>query len=99
MRHLVVIIILAISFTANPIHAGQKEQNEYDDCLLRHLVNAKIDLAAQIMKRACKENFKDFTIVLERRKEFNECLLEYLPGVESGDAVIEIQKVCERKHL
>lgn len=99
MRHLVVIIILAISFTANPIHAGQKEQNEYDDCLLKHLIHAKVDLATQIMKRACKENFKDFTIVLERRKEYNECLLEYLPGVESGDAVIEIQKVCERKHL
>jgi hypothetical protein len=96
MRHLVVIIIFAISFTVNPIHAGQ---NEYNDCLLSHLVNAKVDLAAQIMKRACRENFRDFTIALEKRKEYNECLLKYLPGVESGDAVIEIQKVCERKHL
>ena len=96
MRHLVVIIIFAISFTANPIHAGQ---NEYNDCLLKHLINAKVDLATQIMKRACRENFKDFNIVLERRKEYNECLLEYLPGVESSDAVIEIQEVCKRKHL
>ncbi len=55
MKHLVVIVIFVISFTANPLYAGQ---NEYD-----------------------------------------ECLLEYLPGVESGDAVIEIQGVCERKHL
>jgi hypothetical protein len=30
-------------------------------------------------ERACRENFKDFNISLERRKEFNECLLEYLP--------------------
>jgi hypothetical protein len=96
MRHLFVIIIFAISFTANPIYAGQ---DEYDDCLLRHLINAKVDLATQIMKRACKENFKDVRILSEERKEYNECLLEYLPGVESGDAVIEIQEVCERKHL
>jgi hypothetical protein len=72
MRHLVVIIIFAISFTVNPIHAGQ---NEYNDCLLSHLVNAKVDLAAQIMKRACRENFRDFTIALEKRKEYNECML------------------------
>jgi hypothetical protein len=96
MRYLFLIIIFAISFAANPIYA---RQTEYDDCLLRHLINAKNDLATQIMKRACKENFKDFTIVLERRKEYNECLLEYLPGVESVDAVTEIQAVCVRKHL
>jgi hypothetical protein len=96
MRHLVVIIIFVITLTANTIYAGQ---NEYDDCLLRHLVNAKVDVATQIMKRACKENFKDFSIALETRKEYNECLLKYLPGVESDDAVIEIQEVCKRKHL
>ena len=72
MRHLVAIIIIAVSFAANPIHAGQ---NEYDDCLLRHLINAKTDSASQLMKRACRENYKDFTIALERRKEYNECLL------------------------
>jgi len=96
MRYIFVIIVFAISLISNPIYAGQ---NEYDDCLLRHLINAKVDLATQIMKRACKENFKDVRILSEERKEYNECLLEYLPGVESGDAVIEIQKVCERKHL
>ncbi len=96
MKHLFVIIIFAISFAANTIYA---RETEYDDCLLEHLINAKIDLAAQLMKRACKENFKDFTIVLEKRKEYNECLLQYLPGVESGDAVTEIQQVCARKHL
>jgi hypothetical protein len=71
----------------------------YDNCLLRHLINAKVDLATQIMKRACKENFKDVTILSEKRKAYHEYLLEYLSGVESGDAVNEIQGVCERKHL
>lgn len=95
MRHLVVIIIFAVSFTANPMYAGQ---DEYNDCLLKHLINAKVDSATQIMKRACKENY-DYTVLPENKRKVNECLLEYLPGVESGDAVTEIQKVCERKHL
>lgn len=96
MKYIFVIIIFTISLTASATFAGQ---DEYDDCLLKHLINAKTDLASQIMKRACRENFKDLTILSEKRKEYNECLLQYLPGVESGDAVIEIQEVCERKHL
>jgi hypothetical protein len=89
-------MIFAILFTVNPIYAGQ---NEYDDCLLKHLINAKVDVATQIMIGACKENYKEFTIISEKRKKYNECLLEYLPGMESSDAVIEIQNVCARKHL
>jgi hypothetical protein len=50
------------------------------------------------MKKACEENYK-FTVLPDNREKLNECLLEYLPGVESGDAVTEIKKVCERKHL
>lgn len=96
MRHLVVLMILAISFTVIPAYAGQ---NEYDDCLLKHLKNARINLAAQLIEEACRENYKGITIVSEDRKDYNECLLEYLPGIESRDAVIEIQKVCRRKHL
>jgi len=95
MKHLVVIIIFAISLITSPIYAGQ---DEYDDCLLKHSINAKVDSATQIMKKACKENY-DYTVLPENRRKANECLLEYLPGVESGEAVIEIQKVCERKHL
>jgi len=64
MKHLFVIIIFAISFTANPIHAGQ---NEYDDCLLKHLTNAKVDSATQIMKKACKENY-DYTVLPENKR-------------------------------
>ena len=96
MKYIFVLIIFTISLTASTIFAGQ---DEYDDCLLKHLINAKVDVATQIMKRACKENFKDVTIYSDKRKEYNECLLKYLSGVESGDAVIEIQEVCKRKHL
>ena len=95
MKHLFVIIIFAFLLTPSMIFAGQ---DEYDDCLLKHLINAKVDSATQIMKRACEENYK-FTVLPENKRKVNQCLLEYLPGVESGDAAIEIQKVCERKHL
>ena len=99
MKYIFVIFAFIISLIASEVFAGQDEQDEYDDCLLKHLVNAKIDTATQIMKRACKENFRDITILSDNRRAYNECLLEYLSGVESGDAVIEIQEVCKRKHL
>jgi hypothetical protein len=96
MRHLVALMIFTIVFTVNPLYAGQ---NEYDDCLLKHLKNARIDLATQLIEEACDENYRGISIISEDRKKYNECLLEYLPGIESRDAVIEIQKVCRRKHL
>ena len=96
MKYILVLIIFTISLTASVIHA---DQDEYDDCLLKHLINAKIDLATQIMKQACRENLKDVTILDKKRKEYNECLLENLQGVESGEAATEIKGVCNRKHL
>jgi len=96
MKYAFLIIIFAMSLTASAISA---KQDEYDDCLLKHLINAKVDLATQIMKKACKENYKDVAILSEKRKAYNECLLEYLSGVESREAVAEIQGVCDRKHL
>jgi len=96
MRYLFVMAIFVISFAVNPIYAGQ---DEYDDCLLKYLMNSKVDVATQIIAGACRENYQDFKVLSEKRKKYNECLLEYLPGMESGDAVIEIQNVCARKNL
>jgi hypothetical protein len=96
MKYIFVIIVFAISLAANPIYAGQ---NEYDDCLLRHLRNAKVDVATQLIIRACRENYEGSSILSDKRQRYNECLLEYLPGMESGDAVLEIEKVCRNKHL
>jgi hypothetical protein len=41
--------------TANSIYAGEEE---YDDCLLEHLKNAKIDSATQLIKGACREIYR-----------------------------------------
>ncbi len=96
MRYIFVIIVFAISLTVNPIYAGQEE---YDDCLLEHLKNAKLDSSTQLIKGACREIHKDPGTLSDRRHAYNECLLGYLPGIESGDAVLEIQNVCKRKYL
>lgn len=96
MRYIFVLIVFAISLTGHPVYA---EQNEYDDCILKHLKNAKVDVATQLIKRACRENYKDSTILSDKRKKYNECLLEYLPGLESVNAALEIEQSCRNKHL
>jgi hypothetical protein len=81
---------------SNTIFAGQLE---YDECLLIHLKNAKTDVAAQLIKQACKENYKGGVFVRQKRQVYNECLLENLYGIESEEAIIEIKDVCEGKHF
>ncbi len=99
MRYIFVIIVFAISLTASPIYAGPEDQEQYDDCILEHLKNAKLDLATQLIKEACREIHKNPGLLSHKRRDYNECLLEYLPGIQSGDAVLEIQSACKRKHL
>lgn len=96
MRYVFVIIVCTLSLIVNPLYAGQ---NEYDDCILKHLKNAKVDVATQLIKRACRENYKDLSILSDQRRKYNECLLEYLPGIESVDAALEIERACRNKHL
>lgn len=75
--------------------AGQKE---YDDCILKHLKNAKQDVAMAVIKQACQENYLSPGFLSDEQRIYNHCLLEHLPGVESFQAVIEIRSACERKY-
>ena len=77
------------------LHAGQ---SEYDDCLLKHLKNAKQDVATHLIRQACYENYMNPTFTPDKRKAYNNCLLTHLVGVESFDAVMEISSACGRKH-
>ena len=98
MKYIFMLIIFVVSLSAIPILAGEEN---YDDCILEHLKNTKLNWAVEIIKKACRENYKDLTTLSNdsKRREYNECLLEYLPGTESLDAADEIRKACERKHL
>ena len=72
-------------------------QNEYDECILKHLKGAKIDVVSHLVMQACRDNYKSPSFTNEKKKAFNECLLEHLPGVESVPAAMEIKDVCNRK--
>lgn len=88
---LAVVALLATGVT----HA--RPNPEYDDCLLQHLKNAKLDVATQMITRACYEIHVDGNFLMKRDRKRNECLLEYLPGIESVDAVARFTEVCDRK--
>lgn len=76
-------------------YAGQLE---YDDCLLKYLKGAKLDVATNYIRMACDENFKNPSFVSSKRKAYNGCLLENLVDVESLQAVMAISNACASKN-
>jgi hypothetical protein len=77
-----------------PVIAGQEE---YDDCILKYLKGAKIDVVTHLVKQACQENYKSPSFTSDKKKLFNQCILENLTGIESVPAAMEIKEVCNRK--
>lgn len=87
------VFILALAATA------QAGPNEYNDCLLQHLKEAKHDAATAMIRTACYENYYGPFYPGERVRKYNACLLEHLVGVESFQAVMEIRNACAGKYL
>jgi hypothetical protein len=73
-------------------------QEEYDDCLLLHLKGAKLDPAAHLIKQACHGLHKQPSVLLDKKRQFYICLLDNLVGVESIQAITDINAVCGRKY-
>ena len=91
MKYLFLTIIISMaSVTAN---AGQ---DEYDKCILKHLKGVKLDVATHLIIQACQENYKTPGFTSEKKKRFNNCILENMAGVESLPAAMEIKSVCHR---
>ena len=95
MKQLFLAIVILALIIAKSAHAGQAE---YDDCILEHLKNAKIDVAAHLIKQACVENYKSPSFISEKRRTYNLCILEHLKGVESIQAVMDMKAACVRKY-
>lgn len=87
------VFILALAATA------QAGPNEYNDCLLQNLKEAKHDAATAMIRKACYENYYGPFYPGERVRKYNACLLKYLVGVESFQAVMEIRNACAGKYL
>ncbi len=95
-KYLAVLVFLIGTMSAVTVLA---DQDAYNDCILKHLREAKDDAATAFIRQACYENYIGFLSLDERRKKYNECLLEYLVGVESFQAVMEIRNACSGKYL
>ena len=93
MKKIISIILITFSLSVSA------EQEEYDECILKHLIDSKIDVVTHLVMQACKENYKSPSFTNEKKKRFNECLLQHLPGVESVPAAMEIKDVCHRKSM
>lgn len=91
---LITICIMGIAIS-KPAIAGQAE---YDDCILEHLKNAKLDVATHLIKQACEENYKSPSFTSEKRRTYNQCILDHLKGVESIQAVMDMKAACARKY-
>jgi len=74
------------------------DQSNYDDCLLKYLKNAKLDIAAHTIRMACDENYRNSSFTSKKRRAYNDCLLKHLPGVESTQAVIGLKSACQSKY-
>lgn len=90
-----VVVVLALTLAALPALA--RDNPEYDQCLLAHLKNARLDVASQMITRACHENYVDDNFRSKRELRRNDCLLQHLPGIESIDAVNRVTEVCDRQ--
>ena len=95
MHYLKLLPFLLFVLISKPAFAGQVE---FDDCMLKYLKNAKLDIATDAIKQACQENYKNPTFTAEKKRVYNDCLLEHLVGVESLHAVMEIKSACGRKY-
>lgn len=95
MRYLHIIFIVFGLMISTLSNAGQVE---YDNCILKNLKGAKLDLATNFIKQACKENFKNSSFISKNRKKYNNCLLENLIGIESMQAVLAIKSACESQY-
>jgi len=89
-------IAFYLCLSSNLLFAGNKEYNE---CLLTHLKNTKVDIAAHFIKEACEGNYLNPSFTFKKNKEYNECILKNLVGVRSFRAAIEIRNVCAAKEF
>jgi len=95
MNHsLITIVVLGLTVSTSTI-AGQ---TEYDDCILKNLKGAKLDLAAHLIKQACEKNYKSSTFTSDKNRAYYNCLLEHLIEVESIQAIMDIKTSCANKH-
>jgi len=97
LRLAVVTMLLVMGTSAGAQWSDFDTDPAYDDCILEHLSDAKLDLASQLITNACYEIYEDSGLISDEDVAYNLCLLEYLPGVESINASLQIRRACARR--
>jgi len=74
-----------------------KSEYGYEDCILDHLDQVKLDTASRYIAEAREENYGSPPgQVSTKERRYNECLLNHMMEVESVDAIIRIRTACEK---
>ena len=95
-RFAIYVIFLAITIGSE---AMAKSKYGYEDCILDHLDQVKLDTASRYIAEACEENYGSPPgQVSTKERRYNECLLNHMVEVESIDAIIRIRTACEKKY-
>jgi len=63
--------------------AMTKDRYEYQDCILEHLANAKLDVANHFIAKACEEvnGSEPSKSIMTSERSYNECLSNHMAGV------------------
>jgi len=96
MKYLIITGVAASLALISPVYAGSAE---YDDCILQNMPQSKLDVTTQLIKQACEENYQASSFTSEKRRAYNQCLLQHLAGVENLPAAMAIRAACDREHL
>ncbi|POR47463.1 hypothetical protein B0G62_11854 [Paraburkholderia eburnea] len=79
-------------------HAALSDsQSAYEDCLLSNLRDSRNEATSQLIKRSCYALYQNGEMLLPRERNYNLCILQYLPGAREPSAIAQIVSVCSRR--
>lgn len=88
---------LLAMLTLSPLPAVAFDSQQYDECVLQYLRNAKSGQASDMIVNACRKLYKEAAFLQNAERTYQACLLQNLPGVENDQAAQYIAAACQRR--
>ncbi|PFH10834.1 hypothetical protein BCF11_3267 [Collimonas sp. PA-H2] len=95
MKYSTYVFLAMMAFSAWPAMAFDSQQ--YDECVLQYLRNAKSGQASDMIVNACRKLYKEGAFLQSAERTYQACLLQNLPGVENDQAAQYIAAACQRR--
>ncbi|WP_205631655.1 VF_A0006 family four-cysteine protein [Collimonas pratensis] len=95
MKYSTYVFLAMMAFSAAPAMAFDSQQ--YDECVLQYLRNAKSGQASDMIVNACRKLYKEGAFLQSDERTYQACLLQNLPGVENDQAAQYIAAACQRR--